>query len=215
MSLRRAIAATAPYGAEEGTMRARASIRGAAAALSAVAFATTLVLASPVAAATLEGVSCPDATTVGGKPVKLNGMGVRVAYVFVKVYVACLYLTTPSKDGDAAAAADEPKRMQLQFLREVSHTEMVDAMREGFGHTGTPALQPQVEQFAGYFDQPLTEGMQVVFDYVPGTGTTTVIGNKTKGTIPGPDFMRALFGIWLGKNPPNDSLKQGLLGQGS
>jgi hypothetical protein len=196
-------------------MRAKASIRGTAVALCAAVFATSLVLAPPATAATLEGVSCPDATTVGGKPVKLNGMGVRVAYLIAKVYVACLYLTTPTKDGDAAAAADEPKRMQLQFLREVTHTEMVDAMKEGFANTGTPALQPQVDQFASYFDQPLTEGTQVVFDYVPGTGTTTVIGNKTKGTIPGADFMRALFGIWLGENPPNAALKQGLLGQGS
>ncbi|HZR83554.1 MAG TPA: chalcone isomerase family protein [Candidatus Binatia bacterium] len=162
----------------------------------------------------VQGVTFPDTSTVGGKPVKLNGMGVRIAYVFVKVYVAGLYLTTPTHDGKAATDADEPKRMQLQFLREVSHDEMVDAMKEGFSHTGTPALQPQFDQFASWFKEPLREGSQVTFDYVPGTGTTGTIAGKNAGTIPGPEFMRALWGIWLGDDPPNQALKDGLLGKG-
>ena len=33
-----------------------------------------------------------------------------------------------------------------------------------------------------------------------------------KGPIPGEDFARALFGIWLGPKPPNPDLKSGLLG---
>jgi hypothetical protein len=187
----------------------RARMRAAAAALCAATVLATPALGS---AMTLQGVTFPDTATVAGKPVTLNGMGVRIAYVFVKVYVAGLYLTTPTKNGTAATNADEPKRMLLQFLREVSHTEMVDAMKEGFAKTGTSALQPQIDQFSGYFTQPLKEGVQVSFDYAPGQGTTVTIGGETKGSIPGPEFMRALFGIWLGASPPNGSLKDGLLG---
>jgi hypothetical protein len=163
-------------------------------------------------AMTLQGVTFPDTTTVGDASVKLNGMGVRVAYVFVKVYVAGLYLATPTKDGNAAASADEPKRMLLQFLREVSHTEMVSAMKDGFAITGSPALAPQVEQFSGFFTEPLKEGTQVQIDYAPAQGTTVSIGGRAKGTIPGADFMRALFGIWVGDKPIDGDLKKGLLG---
>ena len=168
---------------------------------------------SAASAMTLQGITFPDTATVGGKPVKLNGMGLRKAYIIAKVYVAGLYLATPTHDGDQATNADEPKRMLLQFLRDVDPKEMADAMRDGFAVTASPALQPQVDQFAGYFTVPLKEGIQVQFDYVPGTGTTTTIGGAAKGTSPGPEFMRALWGIWLGKKPPNEALKEGLLGE--
>lgn len=180
-----------------------------------VALAALLVAAPSAHAGTVQGVTFPDSATVGGKPVVLNGMGVRVAYVFVKVYVAGLYLTTKTTDASTAITNDEPKRMILQFLREVTHDEMVDAMNEGFAHTASPALAPQVAQFSAFFTEPLAEGSQTTFDYVPGTGTTVTISGKERGTIPGVDFMQALWGIWLGPKPADSSLKSGLLGGGS
>lgn len=172
------------------------------------------LFAAPAFGATLQGVTFPDTVTVGGKTVTLNGMGVRVAYMFAKVYVAGLYLEHPTHGGPAAIQGDEPKRIQLQFLREVTHEEMVDAMNEGFAHTAkaTPALQPQIDTFAGYFTEPFAEGGGATFDYVPGTGTTVTLNGKEKGTIPGADFMRALWGIWLGGSPPSAALKEGMLG---
>ena len=191
-------------------MRPRRSIAPALGWVLAAALACT----TPAAAKTLQGVTFPDTATVGGKSVTLNGMGVRVAYVFVKVYVAGLYLESTTSDARAAVQSDEAKRMLLQFLRDVTHEEMVDAMKEGFAHTATPALQPQVEQFSSFFTKPLLEGSQASFDYVPGTGTTVTIAGEVKGTIPGTDFMRALWGIWLGDEPADSSLKAGLLGGG-
>jgi hypothetical protein len=189
-------------------MRAR---RSTAHALAWV-LAATLGAATPVAAKSLQGVTFPDTATLGGKTVTLNGMGVRVAYVFVKVYVAGLYLEKPTGDAQAAVQTDEAKRMLLQFLRDVTHEEMVDAMKEGFAHTAPATLQPQIDQFSGFFTQPLVAGSQASFDYVPGSGTTVTIGGQVKGTIPGADFMRALWGIWLGDQPADSSLKAGLLG---
>lgn len=163
-------------------------------------------------AATLEGVTFPDTATVGGQTIKLNGLGLRKAFIIAKVYVAALYLQTPTHDGTVATKTDEPKRIAMQFLRDVDHTDMIQAFNEGFAHTATPALQPQVEQFRGFFTQPILTGQQYIFDYVPGQGTTVQVAGKTMGTIPGADFMRALWGIWLGDNPPTESVKDGMLG---
>lgn len=178
----------------------------------ALGLAAALASAAPALAKGVQGVTFPDTATVGGTTVTLNGMGVRVAYIFVKVYVAGLYLEKPTHDAQQAIQTDAAKRMLLQFLRDVTHEEMVDAMREGFAHTASAALQPQVDQFAGFFTQPLVEGSQASFDYVPGTGTTVTIGGQVKGTIPGVEFMRALWGIWLGDKPADANLKAGLLG---
>ena len=179
-----------------------------------IALAAALATSLPATAGTLHGVTFPDTATVGGKSVQLNGMGVRVAFVFVKVYVAGLYLEQKTGDAQAAVQTDEAKRMVLQFLREVTHDEMVDAMKEGFAHTASAALAPQVEQFSAFFTEPLPEASQTSFDYAPGTGTTVTISGKTRGTIPGADFMQALFGIWLGAEPADADLKAGLLGDG-
>jgi hypothetical protein len=176
------------------------------------ALAVCAATARPAFAASLEGVSFPDTATVGDTSVKLNGIGLRKAYVFVKVYVAALYLQTPTHDARAAIDTDEAKRVAMSFLRDVTHDEMKTAWSEGFANTATPALKPQIDQFTGYFTVPIQTGQQYEFDYAPGKGTTVTIAGQVKGTIPGAEFMRALWGIWLGSKPPSEALKDGMLG---
>jgi len=40
-----------------------------------------------------------------------------------------------------------------------------------------------------------------------------VVKGQTKGTIAGADFGKGVFSIFLGPNPPNKGLKNGLLGK--
>ena len=49
--------------------------------------------------------------------------------------------------------------------------------------------------------------------YVPGTGVSLEVNGAVKGTIPGVDFKKAVFAIWLGAEPPNKALKNGMLGK--
>jgi len=176
------------------------------------ALALLLVVSSGAPAAEIQGVTFPDTASVAGATLQLNGVGVRTAYVFVKVYVAALYLPKKTSDAKAVIERNEPKRLTLQFLREVSHEEMNDASKEGFAKTAPSTLESEKQTFMSYFSQPLTTGTVVTFDYVPGTGTTVQIGGQEKGTIAGADFMRALFATWLGSKPADESLKEGLLG---
>ena len=44
--------------------------------------------------------------------------------------------------------------------------------------------------------------------------TMNIFKNETlKGKIPGFDFKKALFGIWLSDKPVDETLKKNLLGQ--
>ncbi len=61
--------------------------------------------------------------------------------------------------------------------------------------------------------EPVKVGDQMVFTYVPGTGTTLAVNGRDKLTIPGAAFGPVLFSVWLGPKPPNADLKKGLLGQ--
>jgi len=53
----------------------------------------------------------------------------------------------------------------------------------------------------------------IVFTYAPGRGVSVEVKGQVKGVIPGDDFARALFSIWLGPKPPDPDLKSGLLGK--
>jgi len=59
----------------------------------------------------------------------------------------------------------------------------------------------------------LKEGDQMVFTYVPGTGTTLAIKGNDKITIADPAFGRMLFSVWLGPKPTQCGPEKRILGQ--
>ncbi|HYH01273.1 MAG TPA: chalcone isomerase family protein [Terriglobales bacterium] len=169
---------------------------------------------SDVFAASAAGVTLPDAVQAGGKTLVLNGLGLRTKFV-VKVYVAGLYLEQKSSDANAILKADSPKRLVMHFLRDVSKEQMADAFNESFDNNAPDAkkaMKADIDRLLNALE-PLKEGQEMIFTYVPGTGTTMMIGGKDKLTIAGPAFAPVLFSIWLGPKPPNASLKKGILGQ--
>ena len=105
-----------------------------------LAFLSTL-LAMPAQAAEVGGVKLDDKISLGGKDLVLNGAGIRTKLVF-KVYVASLYL--PAKTGDLAGVlASNPRRVQLNLLRDLSADDLAGALVDGIKDTSTP------EQVAG------------------------------------------------------------------
>src|SRR5262245_6319451 len=89
------------------------------------------LVAGPVAAKELAGVQMPDVQSVEGKDLKLNGPGLRKK-LFFKVYVAGLYLETPSKDATGILSADGLRRVDMSMLRDLDRQTIVDAIRKGF-----------------------------------------------------------------------------------
>jgi len=165
-------------------------------------------------AASLAGVTLPDTVQVGGTTLVLNGLGLRKKFV-VKVYVAGLYLQQKSSDPDAIIKADAPKRIVMQFVRDVSKSQIADAFNEGFNNNAPDAektMKADIDRLLGALE-PVKEGDQMVFTYVPGTGTTFAINGKEKLTIGAPAFGPVLFSVWLGPKPPTADLKKGMLGQ--
>lgn len=168
------------------------------------------------AAATVKGIFFPDTIDIGGRECRLNGVGVRTKF-FIKVYLGALYLATPTADGAAAAAADEPKRTVLHFIHSKVEAEKVrDALREGMAASAGAdqrQLAERRERFFGWFDQDLLKGEEIVFTYVPGQGTEVAVKGAVRGVIEGADFMRVLWSVWLGETPVDTGLKKGMLGK--
>ncbi len=162
-------------------------------------------------AAELEGVKVPDSVTVDGKTLALNGQGLRVKFVF-KVYVASLYLEHPSKDPAAIIKADEGRRVEMKMLRDLDRKAIVDAINDGF-EKNTKDMAPLKERLAKFTEKigDVKNGATLVIQYIPGKGTI-IEGAKDSYVAEGKDFADALFSVWLGAKPVDESLKKGMLG---
>jgi hypothetical protein len=172
-----------------------------------------LLAASTAIGKEVAGVTLPDSTTVEGKTLKLNGMGLRTKAIF-KVYVGGLYLETPSKDAAAVVSSDQVKRMTLSLLRGLDGSKITEAISEGFEKNSKAqmgALKERLDRLNGMIPN-VEKGDQIVLTYVPGKGTMVAAKNLEKGVIEGKDFADALFAVWLGPNPVQEDLKKGLLG---
>ncbi|MCP3165647.1 chalcone isomerase family protein [Myxococcus qinghaiensis] len=181
------------------------------------AVALCLLFAVPAFAKEVEvaGVKYPETAKVGDKELKLNGVGLRKKFV-VKVYTVGLYLETPSKDAAQVLAADESKRVRMYMLRDLDKKTITEAIVDGFKKNAgakMPALQERLNTFTAEIPD-LKKGDELILTYIPGTGTQ--IQSKKEGekiSVAGKDFADALFSVWLGKDPVDDGLKDGMLGK--
>ncbi|MBT3223968.1 MAG: chalcone isomerase family protein [Proteobacteria bacterium] len=168
---------------------------------------------SPVQAADLAGVSMDDTVELGGKSLVLNGMGLREKY-FIDVYVGGLYLPQKTTSETTAIDDDVPKRLLMHFVySKVTKDQLVETYNEGLEKVPNGvAVMPKFNNLYEMLSD-VKRGDRIGFDYVPGQGTEISVRGEKKGTIEGVDFMRAMWGIYLGTSPPTAKLKRGLLGQ--
>jgi hypothetical protein len=161
------------------------------------------------------GAELPSAVVLDGAKLCLNGLGLREAtFLNVDVYLAGLYVTQRSRDGEQIASSDQPKVMRLRFVRDVTQEEMAEAIGEGFERSAGaayPKLKERIDRFTAALPQ-LKSGDTLTLSYRPQRGVEVSFGAKRLVEIPGRDFATVLFRIWLGSKPPNAGLRTGLLG---
>jgi hypothetical protein len=173
-------------------------------------------LALPAFAGQLAGVTLPDQVEVNGRSLVLNGLGLREATVLmVDVYVAGLYLETKTSEPASILAANQTKQLVMRFVRSVGKEKLAEAWTEGFDKNAgdqRASLDAGLATLNGAMTDVKKED-RITLTYVPDVGVTVSVKGKDAAVIPGDDFQRVLFSIWLGPNPPNVSLREGLLGR--
>jgi hypothetical protein len=184
-------------------------------AMKRLTLAACLLLAVCASALALEvgGADLPDTVTAEGKMLKLNGAGVRKKMMF-KVYVAGLYVETPSHDAAALLSSNQVKSMRLRMLRSVKGKKIGESIEEGFARNSKEQqdkLKARLEKFIAMIPD-VEPGDDIVMTWVPDTGTKVSVRGTDRGTIEGRDFADALFAVWLGPSPVQDDLKKALVG---
>ena len=180
-----------------------------------VAGAALAFVPRQASAAEISGVKLPDQVTVQGKTLKLNGMGLRQAtFLKFNAYAGGLYLENLMHDAEAIANSDQAKSIEIVFMRDVSAKQMADAFQEGFDKNciaGCAELKPSIPKLQGLL-KDMKKGETLAFHFLS-DGVEVVVRGQKAGKVGDKAFSHQLIRVWIGKNPPNPELKEGLVGK--
>ncbi len=174
------------------------------------------IFVGSVYARTLKGIKMDETIKIGNDTLVLNGIALRKAKIFFKVYVAGLYLPAKEKDGKKVLSSDTKRTTIMHFMRKVTAKQLNDGWMDGL-KANTPKasaeLKKQFETLCSYMTE-VKDGDRIEFTYIPNTGTKIIVKKELKGTITGKAFANALFAVWIGDKPgPGNGFKEDLLGQ--
>ncbi len=178
-----------------------------------------VIIAACVLSLSVPGMSAD--VMIGGKKMVKNGSGVRTKSIFGTLYYLTLYVPAnlKAKDGKTIIEANEPMGLVLVLDSSlVTRERFVETVTEGFAKSASSGYSsPKTKAFLSQFDKiKFTKGDIVSMTYTP-AGLITQFKYKetgkleTLGSVAGLDLKKALFAIWLGAKPVQDSLKASLL----
>ena len=180
-------------------------------------FTMTFICAISLCAQTsnIEGIDFPDELSINDETLLLNGGGLREKLGFLDLYVGGLYLSANSSDANQIVTSGNPMAIRIVIAsRLVSRDRFIEALEEGFKNTTVGKYTPiQIESFKEYLSDAFKPGDEIILVYSSDEERTYLYKNtEIRGEFSGLPFKQALFGIWLGDKPAQESLKKEMLG---
>ena len=157
-------------------------------------------------------------TTLAGSTLVMNGTGTRYKAIF-KVYDMAMYLPSAAQTPEAVLTLPGPKKLSFVARRKVSGTDLGLAFMRGLKDNNPPELMRKhvlattrlIEIFSG--KNHVDEGHTFAMEFVPGKGTQFFIQGEAQGQpVADAEFFQMVLRIWLGSDPADLRLKDGLLG---
>lgn len=179
-----------------------------------VLLALGLFLAAQARAGALEieGVAFPSEYRSGDVRLVLHNVALLRYRIFIKAYVAALYLGEGAKAEQALS--DVPKRLEIDYFWAISAPDFIKATEHGIAanvaRETLQRLRPRIDQINALY-RDVKPGDRYALTYVPGRGTELALNGRPLGSVAGGDFAAALFAIWLGENAIDESLRDRLL----
>ena len=176
--------------------------------------AMMLPAAPSIASSTVEvnGVSFNRTVDAMDQRLHLHGAGLLKVMVFIKAYAGALYL--PEAVPSDHALEPVAKQLVLAYFHHIKGEDFAKATRKKIDDNVTAdqvnGLQSRIDNLAALY-RDVKPGDRYALTYVPGEGTTLSLNGESLGSIPGDDFARAVFSIWLGTNPIDLKFRDQLL----
>ena len=179
--------------------------------LAAIFFLAVTILAAPAQAARLSGDGFAPRIDSAASPLELCTSG-TVRRLFMKALSAGLYLdrcSTPER-----ALEDGSKALEILYFWSIGAKDFADAADAVLARTFAAAelaqLRPRIDQLHRAY-RDVRPGDRYRLTYVPDEGLTLTLNGDPLVTVPGADFARAYFAIWLGPRPADEGLRADLL----
>jgi hypothetical protein len=173
-----------------------------------------LTLLPPVTAhaRVVQGVAFAERVQAGDLPLRLHNAALLRYLKIIKAYVAALYL--PEGVPPERVLSDVPKRLEISYLVSIKGGDFGKGAAPVLERNQTPAelarLWSRIERINAVY-QDVREGDRYALTYLPGRGTELALNGTPLTVIEGADFAAAYFGIWLGREPLDATLKRDLL----
>ena len=166
----------------------------------------------PLSAAEIEGIRFNDIYVAENTKLRLTGVGL-LRYWGFKAYVGAFYLEEGASND--SFMSDTAKRIELEYFRSIKGKDFGPATNKSIAKNVDSKtfdrLRPQIDYHNSLYED-VQPGDRYSLTYIPGRGTELALNGEPKGLIEGPDFAAAVFSIWLGSKPINNSFKQQILG---
>ena len=136
---------------------------------------------------------------------KLQGSG-KLTWWGLHIYDASFY---------RGASVNSPEfALDLRYNKSLSGNSIATRSAEEMKKLGVPDSQAQIwgKQLATFLPN-VEPGQNLTAIYMPKQGTTFYYEGKALAQIPGSDFSKAFFGIWLDPKTSAPKLREQLLGQ--
>jgi hypothetical protein len=154
--------------------------------------------------------------TIGDKPfhLALTGVALRQKFFF-NVYTIGSYVLDGAAvhTAEELAALDQPKQLHLVMERDVEGSDIAEAfliaIRQNYP---TPNFNDEVNRLVEKMREiNFKKGDNIYLTHQPGIGLRCLVVGKGDFTIDNPDFSRAIWDIYLGKNNIGEGIKKGLV----
>ena len=165
----------------------------------------------------VEGVHFDDRVVIGGATLSVNGTGLREVYI-VKTWVAALYTPDPVRSAQALIADPGPRRLAITLLADVSIDRVargiLDALRRNHEPVLLASIDTQIKAFVAALRAigPTQKGDRLTLDLAEGITRVSFNGMAVGEPIAGLLFRDALLRAFVGAQPIDVDLRQGLLG---
>jgi hypothetical protein len=180
-----------------------------------VGFLSLIVLTQPLAAGAAEiaDVKFEKQYTAPEKDLELKGVGLLRYLGMFKVYAGAFYLEEGASVDEALA--NRAKRIEVEYLRSFKGEEFgpatVEMMKKNVDVATIEKLRQQIEYHNSLYED-VKPGDRYALTYIPGKGTELTLNGEPKGVVEGADFATALFSIWIGQEPIDESFKRQIMG---
>jgi len=149
---------------------------------------------------------------IGNKILPLRGLA-RFNYYIFRVYDGALYYPAGLRN---LSLGDTVLRLELRYLRSISRDDLIqpsrEYLKEHIPDNIFSNIQDRVEEINKFY-QPVEEGDKYALEFIPGQGTSLYFNGDKKVTIPGDDFAKAYFGIWLAKDTAAQKFRKKIINQ--